>query len=106
MFHGRERVAAHLRSYFRGGFTTLAEHMPSTHRAHAEWRPSRILAWAEQVGPDTRALCEVILDTRRHPEWGFRSCLGLFRLGKKYGNERLEAASRRALFAGARSYRC
>ena len=105
IFHGRERVASHLRSYVRGGFTTLSEHMPSTHRAHAEWRPSRILSWAEQIGPDTRALCEVILDKRRHPEWGFRSCLGLFRLGKKYGNERLEAASRRALFAGARSYR-
>jgi transposase len=105
IFHGRERVAAHVRSYACGGFTTTIEHMPSSHRAQAEWTPSRILGWAEQVGPHTRALCEVILRERRHPEWGFRSCLGLFRLAKKYGNERLDAASRRALFAGARSYR-
>lgn len=105
IFHGHERVAAHVRSFVRGGFTTKPEHMPSSHRAHAEWTPSRILGWAEQVGPNTRALCDVILRERRHPEWGYRSCLGLFRLAKKVGNERLEAASRRALYAGARSYR-
>ena len=105
IFHGRERVAAHLRSYVRGGFTTITEHMPSSHRAHAEWTPSRILGWADQVGPYARALCEVILRERHHPEWGYRSCLGLFRLAKKYGNARLDAASRRALYAGARSYR-
>jgi transposase len=104
IFHDRERVAAHLRSFVRGGYTTVPEHMPSSHRAHAEWRPSRILGWAEQVGPNVRALCEVILRERHHPEWGYRSCLGLFRLAKKYGNERLDAASRRALYAGARSY--
>ncbi len=105
IFHDRERVAAHVRSFARGGFTTITEHMPSSHRAHAEWTPSRILGWAEQVGAHTRALCEVILRDRRHPEWGYRSCLGLFRLAKKYGNARLDAASRRALYAGARSYR-
>ena len=105
IFHGRERVAAHVRSYVHGGYTTKSEHMPSSHRAHAEWTPSRILEWAEQVGPSARALCEVILRERHHPEWGYRSCLGLFRLGKKYGNARLDAASRRALYAGARSYR-
>jgi transposase len=79
--------------------------MPSSHRAHADWTPSRILGWADQVGPSVRALCEAILRDRRHPEWGYRSCLGLFRLAKKYGNARLDAASRRALYAGARSYR-
>lgn len=105
IFHGSERVATHARSYVRGGFTTKTEHMPSSHRAHAEWTPSRILGWAEQVGPHMRALCEAILRERRHPEWGYRSCLGLLRLAKKYGNARLDAASRRALFAGARSYR-
>jgi transposase len=105
ILHGHERVTAHVRSYVRGGHTTKPEHMPSSHRAQAEWTPSRILGWADQVGSHTRALCELILRERRHPEWGFRSCLGLFRLAKKYGNARLDAASRRALFVGARSYR-
>lgn len=105
VFHLGSRVTCHARSYVRGGHTTKPEHMPSTHRAHAEWTPSRILGWAETLGPSTRALCDAILRERRHPEWGFRSCLGLFRLAKKYDEARVEAACKRALFAGARSYR-
>jgi transposase len=105
VFHLGSRVACHVRSHVRAGRTTEPEHMPSTHRAHAEWTPSRILGWAATVGDSTHALCDVILRERRHPEWGYRSCLGLFRLAKKYGDARVEAASARALFAGARSYR-
>lgn len=105
IFHNRLRVAAHRRSYVKGGFTTIREHMPSSHRAHAEWTPSRILAWAEKVGPSTRALCDGILTDRPHPEQGFRSCLGILRLSRRYGNERLEAACARAVRVRARSYR-
>ena len=106
LIHRGTRVDSHARSFVRGGRTTKPEHMPSTHRAQAEWTPSRILGWAgQEVGPSARALCEVILRERRHPEWGFRSCLGLLRLAKKYGNERVEKASARALCVGARSYR-
>jgi transposase len=103
ILHGDTRVASYVRSYVHGGRTTTPEHMPSTHRAHAEWTPTRILSWAEKVGPNTRALCEVILRERHHPEWGFRSCLGLLRLAKKFGEARVEAASARALYAVARS---
>jgi transposase len=105
VFHGRTRVAAHARSVQYGGFTTLREHMPSAHRAHAEWTPTRILGWAEKVGPSTRALAEAILADRPHPEQGFRSCLGILRLGRRYGEDRLEAACVRALGVRARSYR-
>jgi transposase len=105
IFHRRSRVAGHRRSYVKGGFTTLTEHMPSAHRAHAEWTPSRILSWAAKVGPGTRDLCDAILADRPHPEQGFRSCLGILRLGKRYGDVRLEAACSRALRVRARSYR-
>jgi transposase len=105
IFHRRVRVAAHPRSHVKGGFTTLTEHMPSAHRAHAEWTPSRILEWAGKVGAATRDLCEAILADRPHPEQGFRSCLGILRLGKRYGEVRLEAACNRALRVRARSYR-
>jgi transposase len=105
LLHGRARVASHRRSYAKGGFTTLTEHMPSAHRAHAEWTPSRILTWAGKVGAATRELCDAILAERPHPEQGFRSCLGILRLGKRYGEVRLEAACNRALRVRARSYR-
>jgi transposase len=105
LLHGGTRIAAHRRSSVKGGFTTLTEHMPSAHRAHAEWTPSRILAWAGKVGIATRELCAVILADRPHPEQGFRSCLGILRLGKRYGETRLEAACHRAVGVRARSYR-
>ena len=99
------RVASHARSFQRGRHTTTAEHMPAAHRAHLEWSPSRIINWAGTIGPQTRALAEAILAERPHPEQGYRSCLGILRLGKRYGDARLEAACARAVAAGARSYR-
>ncbi len=105
LFHKGERVASHLRSYQRGRHTTIDEHMPKAHREHAEWSPSRIINWAETIGPSTKALAEAILAERRHPEQGYRSCLGILRLGKRYGKERLEAACARAFAVRARSYR-
>ena len=105
LFHKGERVASHVRSYVRGRHTTNPEHMPKSHREHRDWSPSRILHWAATIGPKTRELAEAILAERRHPEQGYRSCLGILRLGKRYGNERLEAACARAVAVRARSYR-
>jgi len=100
-----ERVASHPRSIVRGQHTTNPAHMPKAHQAHAEWSPSRILSWAATVGPETAKLAEAILASRPHPEQGYRSCLGILRLSKGYGAERVEAACARAMAAGARSYR-
>jgi transposase len=103
-FKGR-RVASHARSFRRGSYTTLSEHMPRSHRAHAEWSPSRFINWAGKVGENTQRLVRAILEDRPHPEMGYRSCLGILRLAKFYGDERLERATARAYFAGARSYK-
>jgi transposase len=103
-FRGR-RVASHRRSYRRGGHTTLREHMPKSHQRYLEWTPSRLIHWAEQIGPHTQNLITCILENRPHPEQGFRSCLGLLRLRKTYSPERLEAACARALQMKAYSYK-
>jgi transposase len=100
-----QRVAAHLRSSVRGQHTTVAAHMPKAHQRHREWSPSRLIAWGRTVGPQTAALVEAILQARPHPEQGYRSCLGILRLARRDGPDRLEAACARALAAGARSYR-
>jgi len=97
------RVASHPRSH-RPGHTTETAHMPSSHRAHAEWTPTRFIHWASEVGPATQQLVETILNERPHPEMGFRSCLGILKLAKKYGAARLELACARALRVRARSY--
>ena len=105
VFHRGTRIWVHQRSHQAGGFTTIADHMPHAHRAHLEWSPSRLIRWGATVGPQTAALVEQILASRPHPEQGYRSCLGLLRLAKQYGPERVEAASGRAVAVGARSYR-
>jgi len=105
IFHRGHRVAAHLRSAVRGTHTTDPPHMPKAHQRHLEWTPARIITWARTLGPQTAALVEAILADRPHPEQGYRSCLGILRLAKRYGDTRLEAACARAVAVGARSYR-
>jgi transposase len=98
-------VAAHKRSYVPGGFTTIKEHMPKSHQRYLQWTPSRIIKWAGKNGPNTQKLVTRILEDKPHPEQGFRSTLGIMRLGKHYTPERLEKASMRALAIGAYSYK-
>jgi len=105
IFFKGKRVASHTRSCQQGGYTTLKEHMPKEHQRYLEWTPSRILNWAGKTGPSTASLAERIMAAKRHPEQGYRACLGLLRLGKTYGAERLETACARALAIGALSYR-
>ncbi len=100
-----ERVASHRRGGQRGRHTTKPSHMPKSHQKHMAWTPSRLIHWGENVGKSTGALVTAILADRPHPEQGYRSCLGILRLGKRYGNDRLEAACARAHRVGARSYR-
>ncbi len=104
VFHRHRRVASQLRS-FAPGYSTAPAPMPESHRRHAAWTPGRIISWAAKTGPATATLAEAILAARRHPEQGFRSCLGIVRLGDRYGAERLEAACQRALAVRAHSYR-
>lgn len=104
IFHKGERVAAHLRGIGRGRHTTVPEHMPSAHRRHAEWTIERIQRTAARIGPSTARLVALILESRPHPEQGYRACLGILRLARQYGEPRLEAACDRGLDIAARSY--
>ena len=100
-----KRLASHRRIYARGKSATKTEHMPRSHRAYAEWTPSRLIHWAEKAGPATGRLVAEILRRQRHPENGYRSCLGVMRLGKRHGEDRLEAACTRAETLRSYSYR-
>jgi transposase len=105
IFHKSARVAAHLRSFSRGHHTTIPEHMPSAHRRYADWTPERLHRDAGAVGTKCAALIDAILRTKPHPEQGFRAAIGILRLARVYGRERLEAASARALAIDGLSYR-
>jgi transposase len=105
ILHRSRRVASHVRSQRPGGYSTNPAHMPAAHRAHLEWSPSRLIAWGARIGPHTAAFIEQLLDSRPHPEQGYRSCLGLMKLARTYPRERLEAACHRSLEIRALSYR-
>ena len=105
IFSKGRRVASHVRSYEKGKYTTNPDHMPKSHRAHMEWSPPRMINWASKIGPNTEGLVTAILNERPHPEQGYRSCLGILRLARKYGDDRLEAACGKSLAVRARSYR-
>jgi transposase len=104
LLHNGRRVTSHRRSYVQGGRTTLREHMPSKHSKMLEWTPERLTSWASKNGPATRDLVAGIMAKWPHPQQGFRACLGVLNLSKKYSSERVEAACRRALIHGAYSY--
>jgi transposase len=96
-FYKGSRVASHLRSFVQGGYTTTPEHMPKAHREYAEWTPQRLISWAATAGKATASVVETILSRKIYPEHAFNSCLGVISLGRRFGNERLEAACERAL---------
>ena len=97
LFHKGQRVASHLRARGHGHTVTIAEHRPRSHQAHLEWTPSRMVHWAQTIGPHTARLFERIMNDKPHPEMGYRSCLGIIRLAGQYSPARMEAAAERAL---------
>ncbi len=105
IFLNNKRIASHRRNPKKGGFTTIKEHMPKSHQAHLAWPPERLVRWAAKNGPETKTLVERILASGSHPQEGYRPCLGIMRLGKHFGPERLEAACRRALAINSVCYK-
>lgn len=105
VLHDGKRVASHLRTHKKGVYVTLHEHRPHSHKEHLEWTPERMKHWGESIGVQTGTMIESIIKSVVHAEHAYRRCLGLLRLAKKYGNERLELACERALKLEAIGYR-
>jgi transposase len=105
ILHQGRRVAVHVRRHTPGVYTTDPAHRPKAHARHVEWTPSRLIAWGTTIGVATGAVMAHILAHKPHPEQGYRACLGLMSLGRRYGPDRLEAAATRAEATGAMTYR-
>ena len=102
--HKGQRVASHAR-HGKGRYVTVTEHMPKSHQAHRQWSPGRFLRWATTIGPATAEVVQEQLQNRPHPEHGYRACLGLLNLARRYSRPRLEAACARAMALGAPRYK-
>lgn len=100
-----QRIASYKRDYSKNGYTTLQEHMPANHKAIHEqrgWDEEYFLKKAGEVGKNTREVMSILLKQRTFVQQTYRSCIGSLELGKKYGNNRLEAACTRALAFGTK----
>jgi transposase len=104
LIHKGQRITSHVRSFVKYHYSTHPEHRPASHRAHLEWTPSRLIDWGKSVGPHTAAVIEHVIRSRPHPEQGYRSALGILRLGDKFDKARLEQACERALAIGSPVY--
>jgi transposase len=105
VLHKGERVASHARLPANGKrYSTLTAHMPKGHQEMAEWTPERIVNWATTVGENTSKLVDALIKRKPHPQQAFRAAMGIIRLGKRYGNDRVEAACRRAYATNAINY--
>ena len=105
IYAGNRRIAAHQRDRRPHQYTTCKDHMPSHHRFMSEWNPDRFIRWAAEIGVHTQTLISSVLNSREVPEQAYRSCMGLLNLAKQTGNNRLEAACRRANRFGINTYR-
>lgn len=104
IYHHNRRVASHIRTYKKGKYITEDSHMPHEHRQYLEWTPERIKNWGGKIGLHTKTMMHRIMESKKHPEQGFRSCLGIIRLSKQYTPERVESACKRALAVEACNY--
>jgi len=105
IFSNGQRVAIHPRLHRKGQTSTIKEHMPKGHQDYGDWKPSRIINWANTLGPDVKNAIEFLLNGREHPQLSYRSCLGIIRLEKYYSKERLNNACKRAIEIGGVSFK-
>lgn len=97
IFHNNERIAVHVRNYRQFGYTTHREHMPAHHCYRDDWNAEKLLSWGSRVGLHVREAIDLILSRKSHPEQGYKTCLGILNLKKKYGSERLNNACKKAV---------
>lgn len=99
-----ERIAYHPRILRRHGYTTLKEHLSSTHRFVSDWSPERFISWGEGMSPIVGQYVVRVFEMFNYPEQAYKSCLGILSLERKVGRERLVRAVERASHFGAYGY--
>ena len=104
IFYKSDRIALHVRSKMTFKYTTIKDHLPSTHQFVSEWSPDKFISWAERISPVVKKYIENILGQKIYPEQAYRSCIGILSYEKKLGKQRLINAIERAVFYNVYNY--
>jgi hypothetical protein len=105
IYENNVRIASHHRNKRPNGYTTQKDHMPPAHKYMSDWNPEKLLRWSENIGMPVKELIGIILDSKKHPEQLYKTCLGILNLSKKHTPERLVKACRRALHYGSHTFK-
>lgn len=104
IYYKHDRIAYHLRK-LSFGYSTIKEHLPSTHQFVSDWNPQKFINWASKVSPIVKDYIVQILKGKKYPEQSYRSCVGILSYDKRVGRERLIKACERAAYFGSYSYK-
>lgn len=105
IFSGLDRIALHERDMKPFTYTTIPDHLPSTHQFVSQWTPEKFIQWAERIGPQVKEYIEQILWQKSYPEQAYRSCVGILSFEGKVGKKRLINAVERAMRFNAYNYK-
>lgn len=93
-----EHLCRHELLNAQGKRSTMPEHLPANQQAYDRSKMhSKCISRGEAIGENTRRLFEKIIESKFHPEQGFKACHGILALAKAYNADRVEKASQRAL---------
>ena len=104
IYHDNLRIAMHPRDRRPYEYTVDPAHRPANHQIVADWTTERFIRWGEKIGPEAAQLVEKVFESKAHPEQGFRSCMGILGLAKKYANEDFLKACKKGMLVGCISY--
>ena len=104
VFYKYERIAAHSRNMRKYQYTTLNEHLASSHRFVSEWTAERFIEQARHIHEDVALYICKVIEGKAHPEQAYKSCTGILSLARKVGYERLIKACQRAHLFGVFNY--
>ena len=98
-----DRVAFHVRD-FKPGYTTIPEHLTSTHAFFLSWSPEKFTNWGTDIGVEVGDYIKKVIESKPFPEQAYKSCLGILSLAKKDSRENLIKACKRASDIGVYNY--
>lgn len=99
-----DRIKEYRRSYDKHRWIYDEETAPRTASDYSYWTPDYFMAKAGQIGPNTRAVIEKVLSSRKYPNQSFRACYGILNFSRKYGADVLEQCCLSALEVGRPNY--
>lgn len=71
--------------------------MPVKHQKYLLYNKDDFIIWAQKIGGNTEEVIRYFLEAGREPGQGYKSCVSLMKIAKRYSDQELEDACGRIL---------